>query len=329
MRIATWICKAVYLGMLLSLAGCTSYSAKYSNTQTQLDRRNHQHQNSQDVSAPNPVIVRINNRPIHKETLLNLLLHSRGRALLDELILLEIVRQYAFDHDITMDDSLIDSEYVRILEDMAPGKSRSQQRSLLQFMLDSRGLTRTEFNLIVERQALLRQIIEPNLTLTEQDLAEEYQRTHGQKVEVRQLLVNNLPQIETVQKKINQGESFLTLIRQMSQDQRSLTADGLLPPFARNDNQIPQAIRTAAFELTTIGQYSSPVHYRDENLNEWWAILRLESIIPPDNTPLGEIRNELTQTLRRRLVKQLSLDLLQKLKAQAEIVILDPALKLD
>ena len=112
----------------------------------------------QDDSAYDPIVARVSGEPIRKSEVAQILWQGRGRKVLNELIALETVRQRARRVPIAAWEDLTAQEWNRILQNMAPGKLRREQMALLEYMLQSRGITHAEFDLIVQRQALLRRM---------------------------------------------------------------------------------------------------------------------------------------------------------------------------
>jgi hypothetical protein len=275
----------------------------------------------------NPVIARVDGVEITKSEVVEILLAGRGKTVLDDLALLQAVRNHAAQKGLTGSPEIIESEMNLILDDMAPGKSRNDQLDLFQYMLQSRGLTRPEFNLIVERQALLRRLVDPNPAVTEDLLLAEFDRLYGPKVQVRRLAVSSRRQLESVQNQLALGSDFTELVRQTSEDETTLPQDGLMPPFSARDEQIPAEIRSAAFALDTEGRFSDMVIYTDEQLRQWFVLLRLEKKIPPEEITLESVRTELTRTLRQKIIRRQMLDLQNQIKEKADIYILDPRYK--
>ena len=118
-------------------------------------------------------VARVNGQPIHRDTLRQALWKSYGRQLLDELVQLEMVRQHAEQKGITATAQHLGQEFNRLLEDMAPRQSRSRQLELLRYMLKSRGMARGQLDLILERQALLRLMVDQQVQITDEQIAQQ------------------------------------------------------------------------------------------------------------------------------------------------------------
>jgi len=183
------------------LAGCDSSSPQPARLTQTTARQN-----------DNPVIARVDGVEITKSEVVEILLAGRGKTVLDDLALLQAVRNHAAQKGLTGSPEIIESEMNLILDDMAPGKSRNDQLDLFQYMLQSRGLTRPEFNLIVERQALLRRLVDPDPAVTEDLLLAEFDRLYGPKVQVRRLAVSSRRQLENVQNQLALGSDFTELV---------------------------------------------------------------------------------------------------------------------
>jgi len=69
------------------------------------------------------------------------------------------------------------------------------------------------------------------------------------------------------------------------------------------------------------------VIYTDEQLRQWFVLLRLEKKIPPEEITLESVRTELTRTLRQKIIRRQMLDLQNQIKEKADIYILDPRYK--
>jgi len=276
--------------------------------------------------VPDPVLARVNGQPIRRSTVANVLLAGRGKTVLDDLITLEAVRQQAAARGIKATPDRIEAERRRILEDMVPGKPVAEQEALLEYLLQSRGLSAGEFALVVERQTLLRELVDPDVPVSEEQLAAEYEREHGRKVQVRQLAVTSLRKLEAAQRRLAAGEDFALLAADLSEDERTLRTGALLGPFSAADEQVPPAVRRAAFGLGGAGQVSGPVRYRDEDGIEWWGLLRLERETPPAGPEPAAVREKLAQAVQQREIRRRMLALQQSLRAAAKVDLVDAAL---
>ena len=258
-----------------------------------------------------PMVASVNGEAIGESELHELLVKTHGKVVLEELILLKKVRQEAASRGIQAGPERISEELRLLLADMAPERSSITQQALLDLMLARRRISRDQLDLILERQALLRQMVDQNVPVTAAMLAEEKQRLYGPKVTVRVIVVSTLRQIEQVDRELRQGADFVDLVRRYSEDRGSMRKDGLLGPFSKVDGAIDEEIRQVAFGLDEIGNRSGIIKHIDRQKQYWWSILQLQEKIPAAETPLDPDDKDLEQTLRQRLLNQ-RMDELQK-----------------
>jgi parvulin-like peptidyl-prolyl isomerase len=285
-----------------------------------------QHDPSQPQTDQPQTVALVNDAAISQDSLIQLLLPAYGKKVLDEIILLELVRQQATTQGINLTEQMKQDELTRLLNDMAPDKPLNEQMALFNYMLKKRDLTRDIFDLILEKQSLLRRMVNQDVAVTEDMLTEEYQRQHGKCLVVRQIITSSFRGIAEVKKLLNAGTAFPELVRKMSEDQQSLAQDGLSQPFSIADTNIPQPLRDAAFALDHIGQISETFRYTDDKNAEWWCLIKLEKIIPADGVAIASVKEQLAETLRRITISKRMLDLQELLRNKAKITILEPAL---
>ncbi|MBN1844508.1 MAG: peptidyl-prolyl cis-trans isomerase [Sedimentisphaerales bacterium] len=270
------------------------------------------------------VVARVNGHDIVRGEVISIVLQGRGKPVLDSMVALQIVRQAAARRGIQPTEDLYRQQMDRILEDMAPGKTHAEQTALLDYLIESRGLTRPEFDLLVQRQVLLRQMVDPRVEVTEADLQAEYERQFGRKVTVRLLAVRSLRQIDQANRRLAAGEDFAALVRDLSQEERTLNQDGLLGPISAADDQVPPELLQAALALETVGQRSAVVRYRDQQQSQWWCLLQLEEVIPANPVPLDQVRPVLQQDLQEQAIRRRMAELMESLRRRAKVEIVDP-----
>lgn len=275
----------------------------------------------------NPVIGRVNGEPVYKDTLQKLLYQSHGPQMLDELMLLEMVRQYAGEHGVEQKYGRVQKELQRLLDEMAPEKSVQAQKAMLGFMLKSRGISRSQLDLILEKQSLLRELVDPNVLVTDEMVEDEFQSRYGQRVTIRQLTMGNLQKVERIKKRLEAGEDFNALVIELSEDEDSLANGGLVGPFSKVDDRIVEEIRRGVFLLQRIGEISEVVASVDTTGRPWWHLLKLEKVIAAEKAELRPERESLKKTVAQQIIKQRMGELQQKIKAEAKTIVLDTLLR--
>lgn len=279
------------------------------------------------AADPAPAVVaRVNGRDVPRGALLTPLLRGYGPVVLEDLVLLEVVRQHAATRGLTLTSRDRAAELERVLQDMAPGRSRGEQLNLLRYMLRSRGMARAHFDLVLDKQALLRRLVADEVHVDDQAVQVEYQRNFGPRAVIRLLAVSELRRAEQARQHLQSGADFAALIDEFSEDQATLGRGGELGPFSAADVDVPEAIRQASFTLEP-GQVSDIVFYRDAEQRPWWALLRVETLEPGSTVPLAEVRADMEQAARRRAVQAAMAELQQRLRQEAQVRILDSDLR--
>jgi len=300
----------LYTLPLLVLLGCQSPDAK------------------QTTEPPaNPIAAVVDGQTIYRDDLLKVLMPVHGRKAVDCLIDLRLIEAYTKQQNIVCPPNQFEIEKQSILDDMAPHLSYQQQLAVLDYLLASRGMGRSELELLIRTQTLLRAAVDPVVNVTMEDLERQFNAEYGRRVQIRLLAVTNLRKLETVKRVLNEGRSLAELIPQYSEHPRSLNNQGLLGPFSAQDSSIPAEIRQAAFALNEIAQRSDVINYFDDVHTQWWAILELVQIIPAAEKTLNDVENELRETIQRQTITQRMQALQQHLRQQARIQYVDPLLK--
>ena len=280
----------------------------------------------------NPVVARVNGEAIRREEVVSVLYRGRGRAVLDELVVTALVRQHARRKGVTSSRALLEAERRRIVGELAgDGDEGGDGAALLGYMLRKRGVSRAEYDLIVERQALLRAVAERDLAWARvggaAEVAAEYERQHGRRVVVRLIVLTNLRQVDEALGRLSEGEGFGAVAGAMSQDEVSLSRGALLGPISAASTEVAAGLREAALAMEAVGQRSGPVHYRDESGAERWALLELEGVVAADGAELEAVRGQLLESIWQGKVSETMADVLERLQASAAVEVVDPVLR--
>lgn len=195
------------------------------------------------------------------------------------------------------------------------------KRRALQTLLEQRGLSLAEFRLSMERNAHLRKLVEQSVVITEQTLREEYSRTYGEKVQVRHIQVAESSDLNEVLNRLNRGDDFAVVARELSRNPESAAKGGELPAFAFDEASIPPVLREAAFALKP-GEVSSPIR-----VEKWFHILKLERRIAPENVRFEDVKPQVEQALRERVIPQEMNRKATELYQQAKIKVIDAKLR--
>ncbi|MBK8913901.1 MAG: peptidyl-prolyl cis-trans isomerase [Phycisphaerales bacterium] len=253
------------------------------------------------VAIASDAIALVNGKPVSREAVVNLLIESHGLAALQQMVLLELARQETQAAGIAVSRADVQREYEqsveRLLTAEAPGEriEAVDKRRVLDLLLEQKGISHAEFMISMERNAHLRKLVEKNVVLSEATLREEFSRTYGERVEVRDIIVADSAALSAALEALNRGEDFARVAERFSRHP-SATQGGLLPPFSFADDQIPPLVREAAFALAP-GEVSAPLR-----VEERFHVLRLERRLPPEHVRFEDVRAEVERSLRERVV---------------------------
>ncbi len=274
-------------------------------------------------------IATINDQPIARHRVVDLLLRSHGVGLLEQLIALEAAQALATEKGLDVGAARVDQEYARALRRLVDPLSsitsgpfdRGQAERLLDVILADRNMSRDEFIIVVRRNAYLRAIVESQQVVTERQLRAEYQRAFGERVQVRHIQLATPAEVSRVKDRLDTGADFGELAGLYSGNVASARVGGLLEPFPANDDEVPELLREVAFSLEP-GVVSGAVR-----IGSWYHLLRLERRIASEDRDFAQVRPMLKRRVRERRADPAMGRLYERLFREASIEIHDPVLR--
>ncbi len=277
---------------------------------------------------PVPVAT-VNGRPIARDRLVDLTLRACGARVLEQLAVLELAEQLAAEQGITVTSADDDREYetsLRLLVDplssVTPERfDRDEAERVLAAVLARRSVSHEEFRLGVRLNACLRRIAESELTITEDQLADEFDRRYGRKARVRHIQLPTPGAAERSAERLTNGEEFSTVAARESANEASASVGGLLEPFSAGDEGVPVLMREVAFGLEP-GEVSDPIR-----LGDWYHLVQLVEFIPPQPVDRDLIRDDLERGVKLRLAEPVMQDLYTAIWEQADLRIYDPVVR--
>ena len=276
-----------------------------------------------------PLVI-VNERPISRKKVVDLLMESHGLRMMQQLIALELAKQESRRQKLKVTEADVQEQFRRALEEIAPDRdakgvtlTQETKRQALEQFLVQKCLTMTEFMIAMERNAHLRKAVEQDIQVDDATLREEFARTYGEKVEVRHIEVNanDTRTLHEVLDLLGRGHDFAEVARQLSINPESAARGGLLEPFTFIDKLVPPLLRDVAFSLTP-GETSNPTL-----VGERIHILKLERRIPPEDARFEDVRDKVERRLRERVIRQKMEELVTKLLREASIRVMDRRLK--
>lgn len=260
-------------------------------------------------SAEPPVIAFVNNQPIFRAELMDMLIESHGTQVLEQLILLAAARQQAEKmglqvtlQDVTAaEDDALHQIAAPIGDPQQAPLDRPAAQKLLDEFLRAKNISSAEWKCRMQQRAYLHEIAVADvgrMEITEQMLRDEYALLYGERVQIRHIQLSS-PEACGRAVEMLAKTPFDEVARQLSENSLTAQKGGLMPPFARYDGAVPPLIREKAFALQP-GEVSAPL--RESN---WYHIIRVERRFPASSVGFENVdRETLRQSLTGRLVAQ-------------------------
>ncbi len=273
--------------------------------------------------SPSAIMATVNGKPIYMEDLYVSLLESSGLRIPEMLIVNALVNQEAGRTKTTVTDEEVAAENDRSLKGILGDKLTPDQRErMLDQLLKPRGLTRKLWFSVMRRNALLRKMVISRAVVSESMIKVEFARLHGEKVQISHIQLPNLFEAEKIIKLLKEGKDFADLARKYSTNTTTAKNGGTLPPFSREYQNVPRAIRDVAFSLEKVGRISGIVQVGD-NFN----VLKLLKRIEPPQVDYEAVKEKVRLQLHRRLIERLQVEKRQELQRKARIEYINPILK--
>jgi len=269
-----------------------------------------------------PLMATVNGQHIYMDELYAPLVEAHGLKLARMLILDALVNQEARRRGVAIEAADVEAEIDRALAGIFGDQVTGDQRDrVLDQLLERKGVTRAQWLMAMRRNALLRKIIEPTLTVSETLVRAEFARMYGEKVRVSHIQLPSFSEAEKILALLAKGESFADLARRYSTNTLTARDDGKMPVFTRHDVKVPQAIRKVAFALKT-GETSEVVQVGSN-----FHILQLLERVISANVDYENVKESLTAHVRERLLAKAREDFLLDLRQRAVVEFVDPILR--
>lgn len=282
-----------------------------------------------------PVIARIDDVQITQSQLWKPLIETYGLNTLMNQVRLEMARSAARKQGVTVSTEDIDRERQRTLLKLFPQLAEQLERSktdadrqrtqadlekALDQLLTRENSSRAQFAVIIETNAWLRKLAEPVVykSITEQTLQARFNLVYGELLVVRHIQVPNLQLFNKAKQRLQAGESFDVVAREMSTSpSKSNTPPGQLKPFNANTPGLPKAFVDAAYALKP-GELSDPVGI-DQDFHLLMLVERRAPKVVKFDDVKESLREDLTQEALDSTVKLLRDGFAERVKQELKI----------
>ena len=267
--------------------------------------------------SADPIVAVVNGRPIPRARLVGMLVETHGLPLLEQMILLTAAEQRAAEMGlkITQADVTAAQEDALRRISMPLGSEgapldRPAAEKLLGEFLAAKNLSAGEWDLRMRQRACVRKIAEAEVAQTKVTgpmLREEHVLAFGERVQIRHIQVSSLSAVSRVKAALEKSGDFAAVARELSENQITGASGGLLPPFTRNDPDVPPLIRETAFRMQP-GE-TSPAVQQDN----WYHIIKVERRFPASGVSFDNADQE---ALKKRLLERLTRQRQETLEAE-------------
>jgi parvulin-like peptidyl-prolyl isomerase len=279
------------------------------------------------------VIARVNGQPITMGELQRPLIEGYGLRVLLFQIQLNLARQKAVEQKVNYTQADVVAELERTLKVGFKDAPKEDYPNLLNQLLERQGVSRAEFDMVIETNTILRRIAEPQLKdkITDANLQEMFNAVYGETVVVRHIQAANPLEAQQARTRLAAGEKWEDVVRAASRNARTAALDGELPPFTRQTatwagdwGKVPEGFKQWAFGGVKVGDISDPIQ-----ADGAYHILKLERKIQPKVIKFEDVKESLRADLYEKLVDQGVNELRNQLglMAKRSMTIEDPTLR--
>ena len=263
------------------------------------------------VTQYDPTVAVVNGEKIKRNDLYALMYMQNGRDAVDYLIETQLILQEGKKCGIKVSKKELDEEVDTIVEEYYGGDEEN-----FRSFLESQGYTIEFIRNDLRRNLMLKKIVGADLEITEEE-AREYLKENKERfdipeeVKARHILVDTKKKALKVIARLEKGEDFAKLAKEVSQDPGSKDKGGDLGFFARG--KMVKEFEDAVFSLKD-GERSDPV----ETTHGYHIIERLEYKKGRAVT-FEEVADEVEEAMRDEKMPLLAQELISRLKEEAVI----------
>jgi parvulin-like peptidyl-prolyl isomerase len=242
-----------------------------------------------------------------------------GAQALDELELDARIDKALAEAGRSVGQDQIERERQLLIDQLSDDPNRAMR--LLDELRTRRGLGPRRFDALLRRNAALRALVADSIEVTPAMEQQQFELLYGERRQARIIVLPSLFDAQRALEDLSRGTvAFNDLAVSRSTDS-SAVRGGLLEPISRADATYPDGLRRALWELAP-GQISRPILLDDD-----YAILRLERIVPADGSASFDARRHQMAQMARLAQERLAMDRLAlDLVSNAQISIFDDAL---
>ncbi len=261
--------------------------------------------------ATTPAVASVNGQPISYEALAKECVERHGKEVLENLINKTLIEQECSRRQINISQAEIQQEVMSIAK-----KFNLPADTWYQMLQAERGLTPRQYqNDIIWPMVALKKLAGSEISPTEEDMQNAFEREYGPRVKARMILLEgNIRNATQVWEEVNQNpDSFEAVARTKSSDPNTRPLGGVIPPIRRHGGN--PNVEDQAFKLKT-GEIS-PVIQVAENR---YVIIKCEGHTEQLVDDPKQVWNELYNTVVDEKTQQSVAKVFEQVKQQARVI---------
>ena len=291
------------------------------------------------AAADDAVVAFVGDQPIRMNQLVEPMKQADGLKFLLRLAVLQEAKGLAQRNGYVVGPADIEHERLLVLEELRRelsgpqvGDSTTQQSTpsaqqvelALASVLQKSGISEPEFRINLQINAYVRKMCEKRTldSITDDEIHQRFNLLYGETVRVRAIWLRNLQEVAEARRRL-QTDDFAAVAAEMSQEPNSARNFGELPPFSLQSPDYSPTVKEAAFKLNR-GEVSDPVEFKG-----WFLLIKLIERIPPKAVKFDDVKDYVTNLVRREKVQAAMQDITNRLGASlpANMQIKDDELK--
>jgi foldase protein PrsA len=258
-----------------------------------------------------PAVASVNGQPISYEVLAAECVERHGQQVLDNLVNKIIIQQACESRNIKISDAEIAQEVISIAK-----KFNLPPDTWYQMLQSERGLTPDQYRRdIIWPMVALRKLAGADISPTEEDMANAFEREYGPRVKARMVLVDgNVRQATKIWEEANQDpDNFEQIARKYSADPNTRPLGGVIPPIRKNGGN--PNVEKEAFKLK-VGEISSVIQVSDSR----YVIIKCEGHTEQLIKDPKEVWNDLYNLVMDEKTQQSVAKVFEQVKSEARVI---------
>ncbi|ANS77247.1 hypothetical protein AWM70_13905 [Paenibacillus yonginensis] len=257
-------------------------------------------------------VATVNDAKITKGQLYDALVKAGGEQTLSGMIDDELIRQEAVKANVQVTDADVKKERDFYITQFGSEDALNQ-------LLAQYGMTNEDFDKQLHKEAQIRKLLEPKVTVTDDQIKSYFDQNKAQfntpaQVQASQIVVATEKEAKDIISQLKGGSDFAALAKEKSTDTTTKDKGGDLGFFAKDSGTVDPAIETAAFGLKK-NDISSAVKTSDGQ----YAVVKVTDTKEAHTATLEEKKADIKDLLITQQVSTMSTSWLDDLRSKATI----------